>query len=333
MRNLLFTMLLSVCSNLFAQTQKPEDFGFRYLKLSFNEVQTDVLVLSKKGEEDKVKPLFLFCQGSLPIPLIITDSGAPYPSFPFATESLSKNFHLAIIGKPGIPAVSQVSALQNDFSYIEKSTGMPPAVFLTNNELSFYVKRNLAVVDELLKQKYVAKGKIVVAGHSQGARIAFEMCASSKKITHLIYAAGNPCGQIMSMISRTRQRENPADTNTFAENDFSYYQAAVADSNNTDITYGESLKSLHSFSSPIVNRFPTLNIPILISYGTYDSSALLNDYLRTEIIRKRKTNFTFNAYIGLDHNFFGMKETGEVDYDNFNWDKVALDWQKWLGIN
>jgi hypothetical protein len=71
----------------------------------------------------------------------------------------------------------------------------------------------------------------------------------------------------------------------------------------------------------------------LISYGTYDNSALLNDYLRTEIIRKRKTNFTFNAYIGLDHNFFGMKETGEVDYDNFNWDKVALDWEKWLGIN
>ncbi|MFN9798383.1 MAG: hypothetical protein ACK54P_00055, partial [Bacteroidota bacterium] len=55
-----------------------------------------------------------------------------------------------------------------------------------------------------------------------------------------------------------------------------------------------------------------------------------NDLLRAELIRKEKSNFTFQSYVGLDHNYFGMKETGEVDYDQYNWDHVAADWLAWL---
>jgi hypothetical protein len=41
-------------------------------------------------------------------------------------------------------------------------------------------------------------------------------------------------------------------------------------------------------------------------------------------------HFTFQAYVGLDHNFFGIKNNGETDYEDFNWDKVALDWYNWI---
>jgi hypothetical protein len=52
-----------------------------------------------------------------------------------------------------------------------------------------------------------------------------------------------------------------------------------------------------------------------------------------EILNQQKNNFTFKAYAGLDHNYFGIKETGEIDYEKFNWDKVAADWLNWLNSN
>jgi hypothetical protein len=55
-----------------------------------------------------------------------------------------------------------------------------------------------------------------------------------------------------------------------------------------------------------------------------------NDLLRTEIIRSQKNNFTFKTYVGLDHNYFGIKETGETDFEKFNWDHVANEWLNWL---
>ena len=45
---------------------------------------------------------------------------------------------------------------------------------------------------------------------------------------------------------------------------------------------------------------------------------------------QKKTNLTFKAYIGTEHNYFPLKPNGEVDYDTFNWDKVADDWRHWL---
>lgn len=69
---------------------------------------------------------------------------------------------------------------------------------------------------------------------------------------------------------------------------------------------------------------------MLVSYGTKDSGCPFDDYLRVETIRENKINFTFKAYIGTEHNYFPLKANGEINYDIFNWDKVANDWQKWL---
>jgi hypothetical protein len=49
-----------------------------------------------------------------------------------------------------------------------------------------------------------------------------------------------------------------------------------------------------------------------------------------EAIMQKRKNFTFKAYIGTEHNFFPVKPDGTVNYDIFNWDKVAEDWRKWL---
>ena len=90
-----------------------------------------ILIKSKKGEENTPKPIFLFCQGSLPIPLIIYEGKESFGTFPFNPDSISKNYHLVIVGKPSIPLIADVNTLQNDFTYLD-STG---SLKLTNVNL------------------------------------------------------------------------------------------------------------------------------------------------------------------------------------------------------
>lgn len=37
-----------------------------------------------------------------------------------------------------------------------------------------------------------------------------------------------------------------------------------------------------------------------------------------------------NTYVGRDHNYFGVKPNGQVDFDDFGWDRVVSDWTKWI---
>lgn len=326
----LLPVFLFLCINGFGQHAGQQDFEFEHIRLNYKQDSIDVLKVSRKGQELVNKPLLFFCQGSLPVPLIITEGGTTYPPFPFDINTFTERYHLVIVGKPGIPLRAESTRLQADFSYLEDSTRLPPLRYSKNNYLEYYVDRNLFIIDYLLNQRYVDRTTVIAAGHSQGARVAFEMALKSKYVTHLIYAGGNPCGQIMSMVSRSRQRESPFDSTVSAENDFRLYEAMIADSSDDSMYNGDSFKSIYSFSKSSLNTFQNLDIPVLVCYGTFDPAAPFNDLLRAEMIRMKKKNITFKAYIGIDHNYFGRTETGRTDYGNFNWDKVADDWLNWI---
>lgn len=91
--------------NSFAGIQKTTAdssfYGFRYFSFKYQSDTVHVLIKSKPGEENTKKPLFLFCQGSLPQPLIKFYEGQPFGTFPFNTDPFLKDYHLVIIGKPG----------------------------------------------------------------------------------------------------------------------------------------------------------------------------------------------------------------------------------------
>ena len=65
MKNVIFSFFFFYNISIFAQNKQPEEYGFRSFKTVYNRDTIDVLIKSKKGEEHKKKPLFLFCQGSL----------------------------------------------------------------------------------------------------------------------------------------------------------------------------------------------------------------------------------------------------------------------------
>ncbi|MFM8490479.1 MAG: hypothetical protein ACKN9X_00870, partial [Candidatus Methylopumilus sp.] len=52
--------ILIIGTRSFGQTKTPKDFDFRYILYKYKTDNVDVLIKSKKGEEDVSKPIFFF---------------------------------------------------------------------------------------------------------------------------------------------------------------------------------------------------------------------------------------------------------------------------------
>jgi pimeloyl-ACP methyl ester carboxylesterase len=260
--------------------------------------------------------------------LIITDSLGAYGLFPFKSDSLLRDYHLAIIGKPFVPVVARKESLQPGFWYADPATGRAPKHYLSRDHVGYYVNRNLATIRFLRAQPWVGKEKLVLAGHSAGATVMTRLAAQSKDATHLILSGGNPMGRILSIIGQRRAADS---TGAATEEIFRYWEGVVAQPDSTSAPGGgDPNKTTFDFSQPVVEDIKKLRIPVLVTYGTRDHCAPYNDYLRVEVIREKKKHVQFRAYPGLEHNYIGYKPDGTLDYDNFNWDRVAADWWQWL---
>src|SRR6218665_3032480 len=327
-----FIVLLFFCQLMVYGQHAPADYGYRHLQTIYGGDTVEILVRSKKGEELQRKPVFLFCQGSLPIPLLVRygpdEQKSSYPVFVFNPDSLSREYHLVIVGKPSIPLMAHTDQLRPDLTYAD-SSGNFSREYVERNLLDYYVKRNIAVLEFLRKQSWVKRDQLVVAGHSEGSAVAAKLASDYPAVTALIYSGGNPLGRMMSLLSRTRAAQN--DTAQLDQGIFQYWQNVTAAPGNMDGT-GDTFKSMYQFSyPPPMDYLKKIRIPVLITFGTKDYGAVNGiDYFRMEMIRLKKDNFTFREYSNTEHNFFPVKESGEVDYDRFNWDKVAEDWRAWL---
>ncbi len=152
MKNLLFILI-----TLSAFSQKtPEDFGYKHLSFDYKKLKVDVLIQSKKGEENIQKPLFFWCQGSMPQPIIKYDENGLYGTFPFDVNDFLSDYHLVIIGKPGIPVISDVKNLKNNYQYLVGNDSVP-RTYSDHNYLDYYVERNDFIIKKLLKEKWVSK--------------------------------------------------------------------------------------------------------------------------------------------------------------------------------
>ncbi|MBY0481779.1 MAG: dienelactone hydrolase family protein [Chitinophagaceae bacterium] len=275
-------------------------------------------------------------QGSLPIPLIISyddnEKKGIFNVFVFSTDSLSKFFHVAIIGKPGIPLSVEQKKLNPDLTYGDSIKGFEKK-YIERNFLNYYVNRNISVLKYLRKMPFISKERLVVAGHSEGAAIALKIAYKYTSVTDLIYSGGSPLGRVMSVIEREREHEDSTSNNLQSE--FSYWEKTVENLNNI-ISTGDTFKGYYQFSvPPPIDLLLKLKIPILVTYGSKDAGAVSqNDYLRVQTIRNGKTNFTFKSYYGVEHNFFPVNAKGEINYEIFNWNRLVIkDWIEWVRGN
>ncbi|EKT3967077.1 dienelactone hydrolase family protein [Flavobacterium psychrophilum] len=320
MKKILLIMLL-ISKNYAIAQKTPEDFGYKQMSFKFQDDKVDLIVISKKGEEKIAKPLFFFCQGSLPRPVVIYDEKGLYGTLPFNETPFLDDFHIIIIAKPAIPIIANANILRKNFMYLkDKENEIPPKGYTDRNYLDYYVFRNNFILKQLSKERWVSKKKLVVAGHSEGSSIASKMAILYPKITHLIYSGGNPFGRIVNILSEERDKENT----------INYWKTVVENSAVINYNGGDTYKATYSFSLPQRENLVQLKIPILVTYGSKDVAANYNDLFQIEIIRDRKQNFKFINYPDLEHNFFAVNEKLEPIYEKENWDKVAKDWLDWL---
>ena len=298
--------------------------------MKFQNDPVDVIVISSGNKQRPQKPLLFFCQGSLPQPVIKYDEKGLYPILPFDEQPFLDAFHIAIVAKPFIPVIADATTLGKDFTYYrDDKTQLPPSQYAQRNFLDYYVARNNFIIKQLARERWVDARRIVVVGHSEGATVAAKMAASNRKISHLIYAGGNPYGRILSMLAQARAAEDNEEGNYILD----YWREVVENRNHIRPGMGDSPKTSYDFSQPQGQNMLQLDIPVLVSYGLKDWSAPYNDLLQVEAIRAGKTNIAFRAYPGLEHNFFGVDANGKPDNTQYHWEQIASDWREWLAKN
>ena len=322
MKKIILLLLISVTT--FGQ-KKPEDFGYKHIIFTYNKTIVDVLIQSKEREENIQKPLFFWCQGSMPQPLLKYDETGLYGTFPFDVDDFLSDYHLVIVGKPGVPLISDVKDLKAEYQYLNENDSVPK-IYSEHNYLDYYVERNDFIIKKLLKEKWVSKNKLVLAGHSEGSTIVAKLATKNKKVTHLIYSGGNPYGRILNILQQQ----------IFIYKDYEvieYWKSVVANKQNITYNGRDTYKATYDFSQPSEIHLKKLKIPVFITYGTKDWNAPYNDLLQIESIQLGLKNIVFKPYFDVEHNYFPVNENREPNYEVYNWENVGKDWKNWLDKN
>ena len=312
--------MLLISKNYAAAQKVPEDFGYRHIKLKYLDDPVDVIVISKVGGERIAKPLCLFCQDSLPKPIIRYSEKGLYEILPFQEEVLLEDFHIVIVGKPFIPVISNTEKLTKDFLFLkDQERQIATRAYLDRNYLDYYVFRNNSILKQLFKYRWAKTSKLVVAGQGEGSSIAVKMATLNKKITHLIYSDGNPYGNISTQL---QERKSIQKDSYSSEDILVKYKEVVATS--TEINYNqlETSKAIFSFSIPQRDNLMSLKIPILICYGSEDSNRIFNNLFQIETIRERKHTIEFDCDLNNRPHF--IAENRQI-----NSSRQSAIWIKW----
>jgi pimeloyl-ACP methyl ester carboxylesterase len=314
-------------------------------------VENKVLKFSLKQKSDTIdfvlvdtlldakKPVFLWCQGSLPMPLFCEIENYGNYFFGggvvnFNYKEIAKDYHLVIISMPKTPLIGKKEHLNNGFQYIPNPQ-LPNEFskeFINADFLQNYVERASAVLSFLKKQKWVDNKRLVVAGHSQGSKVATKIASKNKSVTHLGLFSANPFGRIDQFIREARMdaqlgKSSWEKADSIINDNYEYYKFV---NDQDSIKTNPSLKAWKTFSETFYDDWLNLNIPIYLAYGTEDRVSDLCDIVPLFFIEKEKNNLTLKRYLKLEHNFFEVGADGRVDHEKGHWIKVMSDFMKWI---
>lgn len=315
---------------------------------SIDEVVTHYSLTTKKDTVDFIiltpdvsdkKPIFLWCQGSQPIPLFVDAGENGYyllggGATNFITSELIQKYHVVVISMPKTPLIAKRNQLNSNYAFIP-DTAAPHTYssdFLAADYLDNYVMRANMVLDFLHRQKWVDDKKVIVAGHSQGAKVATKVASFNPSVTQLGLFSPNPMGRIDQYIRSARLdaqlgKISWAEADSIMNSTYDYYaKTNLRDS----VINNPTLKTWKSFNETFYDDWLELDIPIYIAYGTADRSADLCDIVPILFLDANKSNLTLKRYLNLEHNFFEVKEDGQTNYEKEHWNEVIAEFNSWL---
>jgi|SRR5690554_524349 len=284
------------------------------------------------------KPLLLFCQGSLPVPLFV-DFGnnriVPLQFGNFDLENMKKHYHVVVISMPKTPIVPKYEELSEQYFYIGNSGRKNPTdEFSLADYLENYVRRANSVIDFMRNKDYIDASKIVVFGHSQGSRVAVALADENEHITHLGLSAYSNEPRMHELLRKIRVRAEKGEI-TWEEADslqadrYKFYSRVF---NDDSLKARPHLTSWRSFSKSSIHELAGLKIPVYICYGSEDLGCVNADMIPLYFIEEGKTNYVLKRYPGLEHNYFPMVD-GQPDHKNGEWKNVMNAFIEWSLIN
>ena len=235
---------------------------------------------------NEVKPVLLYCQGSQPVPLFI-DFGegkiAPIALSNFDLATMKEQYHIAVISMPKTPIKPKMEQLNRSYSYVLDPSNeySYDEEYVKADYLENYVNRANRVIKFLQKQKWVDKSKLVVAGHSQGSRVAVAVAHSNKKVTKLGLFGYNPMRRIDQLVWSHRKKAQQGEitweeADSLQQSKYEFYQHLLDDE---ALEANSALKSWRSFSISSIAQLSGLEIPVYIAFGSLDDVAEYCDLL------------------------------------------------------
>lgn len=329
---LIFTFLIVViCGFINAQNKIKQ---FEHYNISDKKDNIDFIVLRK--DKDIKKPILLFCQGSLPVPLFLKDNNDTInlQLSNFDLDYMSKEYNVVVVSRPFTPVIVDTSEINSSYSYVTDKYNNPHSFdtsFQKNDTKEVTSRRVNKVWKFLKKQRWVDKTEFIIAGHSQGSREAVEIASNNKDVTKIGLFGFSPEGRYKETIRQYRiAAENgeiswrKADSLTLEW--LEYYKSTLTDYDKLDRLFSYSWKS---FNEPSLPKLLKLKIPIYVAYGSNDIGAVNCDFLPFYFAREHKENLTIKRYGGLEHNFFETDENRVPNYDKPHWIEVMnqfIDW-------
>lgn len=325
-------LLLSVCLN----AQLP----IENVKLFTLTTASDTIQFIKIDEDTtQTKPSLLFCQGSLPMPLIGEFEKGNFSIMAtsnFDYKTLSAKYHIIIISMPNTPIVANKNQLNHQYGYVP-DTSKPyhyDTEYWKNNYLEKYVERANAVLDFLRKQTWVNKNKIIVFGHSQGSHIALHVAKQNQDIYALGYFSGNVLGRFASTVLEAR---NDAKSGKISENEaqanidekYDWWKTICRDTTEFSIENSDSKRTWKSFSQTSIELLISIKTPVFIAYGTKDDGPQICDIMPIYFELAGKKNYKMRPFVGCGHNFEEITPNGNHNWDKMYWDEAVKEFILW----
>lgn len=339
MKQIVFLIFLLVFTPLALGQKKVEGtsctlFQLKHKKETINFIVADTNLTTQK-------PIFLFCQGSLPVPLFfdcgINKKGEkqiqPTSLNNFDLKKLNQYYHVVVISMPYTPISVDIRMLNKQYCYITDTSRQHSydTSYLRADVAENYIKRANKVIQFVLNQAWAKGKKVVLAGHSQGARIAVGIAYSNKKVSKVGLFGYNPLNRITQIILQARKNAEKGKitwekADTICQNQYEFMRLIQIEDSVKNHPYMAAWKS---FSSGSLDRLVQLKQAVYIAYGSNDIIADFCDNIPLYFIQNGKENYTIKRYGGLNHNFFPMGNDGKPNHKLGKWKSVMNAFVAW----
>jgi dienelactone hydrolase len=336
MKHIITSVLIFYSLLIFGQKRETIIKEFTHFQISESSDNIDFIIADTSFNQKK--PVFLFCQGSLPIPLFIDFEQGGIDNVGggirnFDLTAIKKNYYLVVISMPKTPLLVDYKHVNNSYSYIPdtlKKDEFDPE-FYKADFLENYKNRGNSVIKYLMKQKWVDPSELVVAGHSQGSKVAIKIASSNKLVSKLGIFSDNPFGRIDQFVRQARKdaesgKINWTTADSIINSNYEFYRIV---NDEKQLTAHPEYISWKSFSEPLTDDLVKIDIPIYLAYGTNDITSDLCDLIPLYFIENKKENLTCKRYPGVEHNFFEVDDKGIPDYNKGHWNEVMNEFLIW----